>query len=135
MDCLFCKIVAGEIPAEKVYENEKILAFMDTTPINPGHILVIPKEHHENLANTPDDLLCDIILTIKKIAPKIQEAVGAEGWNLGVNNGNSAGQVIFHTHFHIMPRFSDDGHTHWSKKPYKEGELKATAEKIREKLL
>jgi len=134
MDCVFCKIVSGEIPAEKIYENDKVLAFMDITPINPGHILVIPKAHHENLVDTEDGLLCEIILTVKKLAPIIVKAVGAEGYNLGVNSGAAAGQVIFHTHFHVMPRFSNDGHTHWGKKPYKEGEMAAVAEKIRQLL-
>jgi histidine triad (HIT) family protein len=131
-DCLFCKIIAGEIPAEKIFENDKVLAFLDITPVNPGHTLVIPKAHRENLVDTEDGLLCEIILTVKKLAPIIAQAVGAEGYNLGVNSGTAAGQIIFHTHFHIMPRFSGDGHTHWSKKPYKEGEMAIVVEKIKQ---
>jgi len=135
MDCIFCKIASGEIPAEKIYENEKVVAFLDISPVNPGHTLVIPKTHHENLVDTEDGLLCEIILTVKKLAPVIMKAVGAAGYNLGVNSGSAAGQVVFHTHFHIMPRFAGDGHAHWSKKPYKEGELTEVAEKIRKELL
>jgi histidine triad (HIT) family protein len=133
-NCLFCKIIAGEIPAEKIYENEKTLAFLDINPVNPGHTLVIPKAHHENLVDTEDGLLCEIILAVKKLAPVIVKAVGAEGYNLGVNSGASAGQVIFHTHFHIIPRFSNDGFKHWRGQPYKEGEMAEAAAKIKENL-
>jgi len=130
MDCIFCKIIAKEIPSEIIYENDKVFAFLDTNPVNPGHTLVIPKTHNENLIDTEDELLCEIILTVKKIAPAIIKAVGAEGYNLGVNSGTVAGQVVFHTHFHIMPRFEGDGHRHWNKKPYKEGEIGEVALKI-----
>lgn len=133
-NCVFCKIVAGEISAEKVFENDKVLAFMDNFPSNPGHTLVIPKAHHENLVDTEDGLLCEIILTVKKLAPKIVKAMGAEGYNLGVNSGAAAGQIVFHTHFHIIPRFSGDGRTHRDKKPYKEGEMAEVVEKIRKLL-
>lgn len=134
MDCIFCKIVSGEIPAEKIYENDKVLAFLDNTPVNSGHALVIPKAHHENLVDTEDNLLCEIILTVKKLAPIIVKAVGADGYNLGVNSGKVAGQAIFHTHFHVMPRFFGDGHKHWQGTPYKEGEMREVAGEIRESL-
>lgn len=134
-DCIFCKIAAGEIPAEKVYENDKVLAFLDMNPINPGHALVIPKAHHENLVDTEDSLLCEIILTVKKLAPVIVRAVSAEGYNLAVNSGAAAGQAVFHTHFHIIPRFFDDGHKVYRvKKPYKEGEMAEMAGKIRKEI-
>lgn len=132
MDCVFCKIIAGEIPASKIYENDKILAFLDMNPVNPGHTLVVPKAHYENLIDTEDNLLCEIILTVKKLAPAIMKGVNAKGYNLGVNSGVTAGQVIFHTHFHIMPRFEGDGHHHWNKKPYKEGEIEQIAKKIKQ---
>ncbi len=134
-DCIFCKIVSGGIPAEKIYENEKVLAFMDILPANFGHTLVIPKAHHENLIDTEDSLLCEIILTVKKLAPVIMKALGAEGYNLAVNSGRVAGQIVFHTHFHIIPRFSNDGHKgYWIKKPYKEGEMVEVADKIRNEI-
>ena len=134
MDCIFCKIVEGVIPAEKIFENDKVLAFMDILPSNPGHTLVIPKAHHENLVDTEDSLLCEIILTVKKLAPVIVKAVGADGYNLGVNSGAAAGQIVFHTHFNIVPRFSGDGRTHRDKKPYKEGEMEEIVQKIRKLL-
>jgi len=134
MDCVFCKIITKEIPSEIIYENDKVFAFLDMTPINPGHTLVIPKAHHENLIDTEDDLLCEIILTIKKLAPAIMKGVNAKGYNLGVNSGVVAGQAIFHTHFHIMPRFEGDGHHSWSRKPYKDDEIKEVGDKIKAQL-
>ncbi|MFA5134046.1 MAG: HIT family protein [Patescibacteria group bacterium] len=133
-NCIFCKIAAGEIPAECIYQNDKVMAFLDISPVHPGHTLIIPKPHHENIIDTEDGLLCEIILTVKKLAPKIVKAVGAAGYNLCVNSGAAAGQVVFHTHFHIIPRFEGDGLHHWGKKPYKEGEMSEVAEKIRQEL-
>lgn len=112
-DCIFCKIVAGEIPSHKIYEDEQVLAFLDIHPINAGHTLVIPKAHHQDLLDTPSELLARLMRTIVKIAPAIIKAVSASAFNLGVNNGRAAGQIIFHTHFHIMPRFDSDGHKLW----------------------
>ena len=134
-DCIFCTIVAGEIPAEKVFENDKVLAFLSIAPINPGHALVIPKAHHENLVDTEDGLLCEIILTVKKLAPVIVKAMGADGYNLGVNSGAAAGQIVFHTHFHIIPRFSGDNYINpREKKPYEDGKMEKAGEKIRGQL-
>jgi histidine triad (HIT) family protein len=133
-NCLFCKIIKGEIPSAKVYENGKILAFLDINPVNPGHTLVIPKTHYANLVETPEDVLDEMIRAVKKIASAILQATGAEGFNLGVNNGKPAGQLILHTHFHIMPRRAGDGLKHWPGKPYREGEMAEVAEKIRGEL-
>lgn len=115
-DCLFCKIINKEISANIIYEDDATLAFLDIRPINPGHTLVIPKKHFEHCLKTTDEALSSIMRTIKKITPSILKTVGAESFNIGVNCGRTAGQVIFHTHFHIMPRFSDDGHKLWRSK-------------------
>ena len=131
MDCIFCKIVKGEIPSHKVYEDNYVLAFLDIHPVNPGHTLVIPKEHHTDLLDTPPDLLAKLLQTIVKIAPVITKAVGAAGFNLGVNNGAAAGQIIFHTHFHIMPRFSSDGHKLWQGRDMNQEQLSKIAESIK----
>lgn len=130
-DCIFCKIVKKEIPAEVVYEDENSLAFLDITPINPGHILLISKEHHENLYDLPDETLSKMAPIIKKLAIAVKSAVNAEGINIGMNNDRPAGQIVFHAHFHIMPRFSNDGHRHWKGAPYQDGESQKTAEKIK----
>ncbi|MFH1326311.1 MAG: HIT family protein [Candidatus Falkowbacteria bacterium] len=133
-DCIFCKIVAGEIPCDKIYEDDKILAFLDIKPSNNGHTLLISKEHYKNTTETPTELLEYMIIMLKKIAPAIIKGAGAEGWNLIVNNGAVAGQIIFHTHWHIIPRFENDGHKFWGAKTYGEGEEKKITEEIKNNL-
>jgi histidine triad (HIT) family protein len=129
-DCIFCKIIKGEIPCDKVYEDENCLAFLDITPINPGHTLLIPKKHYENLYELPDEILIKLAPVIKKLAVAIKKGVNAEGINIGMNNERTAGQLVPHAHFHIMPRFSNDSHIHWRGKPYPKDEAAQTAEKI-----
>lgn len=133
MDCIFCKFAAGEMPAQKVYETEKVLAFLDNRPVNFGHTLIIPKEHHENMVDTPADLLCEIITAASKLAPAILKATERHDYNFTVNSGAAAGQIVFHTHFHIIPRFSGDGYGRF-RLEYKEGEAEKMAAKIRENL-
>lgn len=122
-DCLFCKIIKGDIPGAKVYEDDKVLAFLDIKPINPGHVLVAPKEHYANILDTPEEILSAVISAVKKIAPAVLTAVNAKGFNLGVNNGSDAGQLVPHLHFHIMPRHLDDGYRLWDGKAYANGEM------------
>lgn len=129
-NCIFCKIVRGEIPAYKVYEDDKILAFLDIKPVNPGHVLVISKKHHLDLISTPDELLEAIIVVAKKIGKKILDTGIGEAVTFTFNNGRIAGQVVDHVHLHIMPRLSDDGYELWHGKEYAPG----VAEKIVEKL-
>lgn len=131
MSCLFCKIVRKEIPANIIYENDQVLAFLDIRPVNPGHTLVIPKEHYEHCLETLDDILAEIMKTVKKITPAILRAVGAEAFNLGTNCGRVAGQVVFHTHFHIMPRFPEDGHHLFHGREVDHEELQKVAQKIK----
>lgn len=133
-ECIFCKIAKGEIPADKVYEDKEFLAFLDIIPINPGHTLLIPKEHHKNLYDMPDGLLSNMAPLIKKLAIAVKQGVNADGINIGMNNDSVAGQVVPHAHFHIIPRFSNDGHSHWKGGFYAEGEDSKTAEKIRKSL-
>lgn len=135
MECIFCKIVKGELPCAKIYEDDRILAFLDISPVNKGHILVIAKEHYDNSLETPDELLAEIAKVVKKIAFAQKEALGAAGVNFGINNGAAAGQVIFHTHWHVIPRFKDDGLKLWGSKEYEsDKERDETAEKIKNKL-
>jgi len=134
MDCIFCKIIAGDIPAEKIYENHHSIAFLDIQPVNFGHALIVPKEHHDIFLNTPHEVLCDIMEAAKKVATAIVAATGADGFNLTLNNGEAAGQAVFHTHFHVIPRFKDDGLKHWAHKSYGAGEAEDLAQKIKEKL-
>lgn len=134
-DCLFCKIITGEIPSYKIYEDDDVLAFLDITPVNPGHTLVIPKEHFANLLELPNDLACKIVSVIKKITPAILAGVGAESFNLGLNNGSLAGQLVNHFHWHIMPRFNGDGYELWHGQAYGEGEAKEVMNKIKSNLV
>jgi len=135
MDCIFCKIIAGQIPAGTVYENERVLAFLDINPVNPGHTLVVPKNHFASLVDAPEEVLVELIKTIKKIVPAVLTGLGADGFNLGLNNGFVAGQVVSHLHFHIMPRFANDGHQLWQGKPYQPGEAESVLEKIKQALI
>jgi len=130
-NCIFCKIIKGEVGADKIYEDEYFLAFLDITPVNPGHTLLIPKEHHKNLFEIPDNTLCEIGPIIKKIAKAIKKATNADGINIGMNNEPAAGQIVFHSHIHIIPRFSDDGYKLWHGKEISSEQSKETAEKIR----
>ena len=129
-DCVFCKIIAKELPADFVYENDKIVAFLDIRPCNPGHTLVVPKEHHVDLLETPDDVLADIMSRTKKIAPAVVKAVNADGFNTIFNTKPAAGQVIFHTHMHIIPRFSGDGLKHWPEKEMTAEEMQKVKEGV-----
>jgi len=125
MDCLFCKIAKGEIHATKVYEDDEVMAFLDIKPVNPGHTLVIPKEHYARLSETPDQVAATLMGVIPHLSQAIMKAVNASAFNLGVNDGRQAGQVVDHTHLHIMPRFSNDGWELWHSKTDLEPEAAA----------
>jgi histidine triad (HIT) family protein len=112
-DCIFCKIINKEIPADIIFEDDEVLAFLDIHPVNKGHTLLIPKKHFPNLLHTDDEVLGSLIVHVKKIAGAILQATGADAFNLGVNTGSASGQVVFHTHLHIIPRFSNDGLKNW----------------------
>lgn len=134
MDCIFCKIVNYEIPGEIIYEDEKIMAFLDLHPAVKGHALLIPKVHCENFLALPDDLITYLFHRAKEIAPAIMKGSHADGFNIGINNGSSAGQVIFHCHIHLIPRHQNDGLTNWQGSDYAEGEMKFFGEEIRKYL-
>lgn len=109
MDCIFCKIIKGEIPAVKVYEDNDVLAFLDIHPVSRGHCLVVPKQHAQDVFDMPDNVLEKVAVAGKKIAKSIKENLKADGINFLQSNGALAGQVIFHYHLHIIGRFADDG--------------------------
>jgi len=129
-NCVFCKIINGEIPALKVYEDDAVFAFLDIQPANPGHALVVSKKHYPTLAETPDAEVGALFVVAKKLGTRAAEAVGAAGFNIIVNNGPVAGQVIPHVHVHAIPRFEDDGHKHWAKRSVSEGQMKEIAAKL-----
>lgn len=106
-DCIFCKIVRGDIPCYKVYEDEDVFAFLDIKPLSKGHILVLPKKHFENIYEIPEDLLCKVSIVSKKLATRLKEKFSPEGIVLNQNNGLRAGQTIFHYHVHVKPVYKD----------------------------
>lgn len=133
MSCLFCKIIAKEIPAEIVFENEHVLAFLDISPVSEGHTLIVPKVHAENLSEGTSEVACQLMAAVHNLAPKILKAVEADGYNLGMNHGECAGQEVMHTHLHIMPRKTGMPRTFTKLRPSKE-ELAEAAQKIRANL-
>lgn len=130
--CVFCKIAAWETPSQRVYEDEKYIAFLDINPVNWGHTLIIPREHYGNLEETPEQVLAGMILLAQKIGPAILKAMGADGYNVTINNGAAAGQAVEHMHIHLIPRYSKDGFESWhGRDRYGEGQMGATAKKIK----
>lgn len=111
--CIFCKIVAGEIPSCNVFEDEHTLAFLDIGPLVQGHTLVIPRQHIDPLTAAPAKILTACMQTVQRVMTALQTALGADGINLHQANGAAAGQVVPHLHFHVVPRFENDGH-HWN---------------------
>lgn len=131
--CIFCKIVKGELPSAKVYEDADVFAFLDIKPVNPGHTLVIPKKHYVNVHDMPDEMVGKVAIAAKKVADAILK-IGAKGVNIGTNNGKDAGQVVFHAHTHVMPRYGKDTFSLWVGKEYDGNEREEVAEKIRASL-
>jgi len=107
-NCLFCKIAAGAIPAARIHEDAYTLAFLDIGPINPGHLLLIPKAHHATLADVPDDLGAALGELLPRLCRAVKTATGAGGINVIANLGRVAGQTVEHCHWHVIPRFADD---------------------------
>jgi histidine triad (HIT) family protein len=111
-DCIFCKIIRKEAPANFVYEDDQVVAFLTNRPVNEGHTLVVPRKHHENIYEVPDEEIAYLFKTAKHIAVAVRDAMGAEGIRVVQNNGCAAGQVIFHFHVHIIPMKPHEGFTH-----------------------
>lgn len=132
-NCIFCKIIAGEIPATKIYEDDLVLAFMDIAPINHGHVLVIPKEHHTSVATIPENTAGRIFLVGSRIGVAMRRGLDADGFNLHLSDGTVAGQVVMHAHLHIVPRWGTDGfHWNWRQLKYDTNEIR---DEIQQKLV
>jgi len=135
MSCVFCKIANWETPSQRVYEDDKYIAFLDINPLNFGHTLVIPRAHYETFHDAPDEVVAEMAKIAKKLSPAIVKAAKADGYNLTVNTGRAAGQAVDHVHIHIIPRYSSDGFPPWQGRArYQEGEMGETAKKIKEEL-
>ena len=108
-DCIFCRIIKGEIPSAKIYESNDVISFLDIAPANKGHALVMPKQHYESFADVPKKITDEMIDVIKKIGAAQKKAIGSGGFNILLNDAKIAGQEIPHSHMHIIPRFANDG--------------------------
>lgn len=130
-DCIFCKIIAGQIPCTKVFENDALLAFLDIGPVSDGHLLVVPKVHTARLESTPPQTLAQAAQVLPMLAEAVGRAVNAEGCNVLCNSGRCAGQVVEHLHLHIVPRRSGDGiFNQWPSFKYPPGRAEQIAQKI-----
>jgi histidine triad (HIT) family protein len=114
-DCIFCKIIKGEIPAHKIYEDDKILAFLDAFPIAKGHTLIIPKQHAENIYDINEETISHIGRISKRIAKQLKDKLKCDGINILQNNEKFSGQFVMHYHMHLIPRFESDNLSFWSK--------------------
>src|SRR5436305_2315568 len=131
-DCIFCKIVAGELPAERVDEDEHTIAFMDINPATPGHALVIPRRHARDLMEIEAEDLQATIVAVQRLAQRMRERLQPAGLNLLNSCGSAAWQTVFHFHVHVIPRYDDDPlRLPWTPKPGDQGEIAATAEQLR----
>jgi histidine triad (HIT) family protein len=130
-DCLFCRIVAGEIPSARVDEDERTVAFMDINPATRGHVLVVPREHAVDLLEVPDADLEACARTAQRLARRVKERLGADGVNLLNSCGPAAWQTVFHFHVHVIPRYAGDPlRLPWVPGPGDADEIAATAEKL-----
>lgn len=129
-DCLFCKIVARQIPAEIIYEDDKTIGFLDIGPVSKGHTVLIPKTHAVDLTAGGEEDAVALMRAVYALAPKLVQALGGTSYNLGMNHGEDAGQEVWHTHLHIMPRYKNDARAFVKGHPTRE-ELHEVAELIR----
>ena len=125
-DCIFCKIVAGEIPSTKIYEDDTAIGFLDINPVSKGHTLLIPKAHHQMMIDTPDELVAKLFVTTKKILKAIQAATKSHLVGVSV-----MGDEVPHFHIHLIPRHADDGLSGWSRGVYIENEKEEIAAEIK----
>lgn len=130
-ECIFCQIIRGASPCEKVYEDERVISFLDISPISRGHTLVLPRRHFATLFDMSEEDLQACVAASQKIGKAVLTATKATGLNLLQNNYRSAGQIVHHAHFHLIPRFSDDNLHMWAGKYYPPGSLAEVLARIR----
>jgi len=133
--CVFCRIVKGEIPSCKIYEDDDVFAFLDIAPISVGHTLVIPKKHYDNIHSCPPEIISAVSAKLGFIAKAVIIAVGCDSYNVMCNNGKPAGQVVMHIHFHIIPRKeNDEVFSQWPAKKYLQGQAEKIAQDIKSQI-
>ena len=132
-DCIFCKIANGDIPSKTLYEDEDFRVILDLGPATKGHALILPKEHADNLYELPDETASKVFVLAKKLAMKMKEKLNCDGLNIVQNNGEVAGQSVFHFHIHIIPRYDeDDAHIKWTPGTQDTEGLEKIAAKVKE---
>jgi histidine triad (HIT) family protein len=134
MDCIFCEIAARTSEAEIVFENEKYIAFLDINPVNYGHTLVMPKKHFDNFLTVPAQDLEELTKLTQYLSGAIKRALKADGFNVISNNGTSAGQSVFHFHYHIIPRYENDFHIQPRTIEYNSTEIETYRNRIMESI-
>jgi histidine triad (HIT) family protein len=129
--CVFCRIAAGNAPAVRIHETPRVLAFLDIAPVHYGHTLVIPKAHHENLLDLPDEVWLEMGRVARLVAKALGQVFFARGFNVMMNNFDAAGQVVFHAHLHVIPRFLSDGLLLFPQGTYLQGDLERVGQQLR----
>ena len=133
-DCIFCQIVAGRAYAERLCETDRVMAFLDIAPVHYGHALVIPKAHFDTFLDLPDELWLEMGQVSRRLALALQKTLYARGFNLGMNNYEAAGQVVFHAHLHVIPRYVDDGLQLFPQGLYRGQDMASVARQLRQTL-
>lgn len=110
-DCIFCKLANGQIPTKTIYEDDGYKVILDLGPATKGHALILPKNHYANIYELPEEDACNVIKIAKKMAIRMTDKLGCDGFNIVQNNGEAAGQTVFHFHMHLIPRYKNDGQT------------------------
>jgi histidine triad (HIT) family protein len=129
-DCIFCKIIDGDLPSYQIYEDSEVLAFLDIAPVNYGHVLVVPKKHAANYEEISENDLSKVFSAVKKIGKALKSSLPTKGYNTIVNNDPIAGQIIPHFHVHVIPRNEKDGLELWPQGKYGDGEAEEISQKI-----
>ena len=133
--CIFCKISGGEIPAKTIYEDEEFRVILDISPATKGHALIIPKEHYANIYEMPEETAAHVMILAKKLATHMTEVLKCDGLNIMQNNGEAAGQTVFHFHMHLIPRYEQDGNADklcWTHLELSEDEMNEIYEKLKQ---
>ena len=130
-NCIFCKIANGEIPSKTIYEDEDFRAILDLGPATKGHALILPKEHFKDLFELPEEAASKVIVLAKRLAAQMKDKLDCDGFNIMQNNGEVAGQTIFHFHMHLIPRYKEDHQKiEWDKSEPSQEELETVRKQI-----
>lgn len=133
-NCIFCKLANGVFPTNSIYEDEDFNVILDASPATKGHALILPKEHYDNMFEIDDDILAKAAKLAKKIMTHEKEILGCDGYNLVQNNGEAAGQTVFHFHMHLIPRYSDNNESkmiNWKPNEFSDEEMKDICDKMK----